>query len=75
METKKEELKALKKDLDERTTELNETRGVEIEMRNKLEEHQKALAELQRKGRHWEDKLSKLSMQNIRYANDSAKGE
>jgi structural maintenance of chromosome 4 len=57
----------LKLELDEKTTELNENRGVEIEMRNKLEEAQKALAETQRKIRHWEDKLSKVVFQNIRY--------
>lgn len=63
--TKKQELKALKAELDEKTDELNETRAMEIEMRNKLEENQKALAENQQRLRHWNDKLSKIVLQNI----------
>lgn len=64
IDEKKEELGELKKELDTRTAELNETRGVEIEMRNKLEESQKALGEAQKRLKHWEEKLSKLSLQN-----------
>lgn len=45
--------------------ELNETRATEIEMRNKLDENQKALAENQKRSRYWEEKLSKLSVQNV----------
>ncbi|PNY25856.1 Structural maintenance of chromosomes protein [Tolypocladium capitatum] len=62
---KKKELVAFKKELDERTSELNESRVVEIEMRNKLEENQKALAENQKRLRYWNEKLSKLVLQNI----------
>lgn len=62
---KKKELAALKKELDEKTSELNESRAVEIEMRNKLEENQKALAENQKRLRYWNEKLSKLVLQNI----------
>ncbi|KAK4676068.1 Structural maintenance of chromosomes protein 4 [Podospora pseudoanserina] len=62
---KKEELSTLKAELDEKTTELNATRAVEIEMRNKLEENQKVLKETQRQLAYWENKLSKLSLQNI----------
>lgn len=65
LETKKGELKALKNELDEKTAELNETRAVEIEMRNKLDENQKVLAENQKRSRYWEDKLSKLKLQNL----------
>lgn len=64
IDEKKEELSELKKDLDARAAELNETRGVEIEMRNKLEENQKALGEAQKRLRHWQEKHSKLSLQN-----------
>ncbi|KIL89998.1 structural maintenance-chromosome 4 [Fusarium avenaceum] len=63
--SKKKELKALKGELDEKAAELNETRAVEIEMRNKLEENQKALTENQARLRHWNDKLSKIVLQNI----------
>ncbi|KAJ9659787.1 Structural maintenance of chromosomes protein 4 [Coniosporium apollinis] len=65
LETKKEELQALKSELDAKTAELNETRGIEIDMRNQLEENQKTLAENQKRLRHWQDKLSKLTIQNI----------
>ena len=34
-------------------------------MRNKLEESQKVLKDYQRKIAHWEDKLSKLTLQNV----------
>ncbi|POR31602.1 Structural maintenance of chromosomes protein [Tolypocladium paradoxum] len=62
---RKKELMAFKKELDEKTSELNESRAVEIEMRNKLEENQKALAENQKRLRYWNEKLSKLVLQNI----------
>ena len=65
LETKKEELASLKAELDEKTRELNETRAVEIEMRNKLEENQKVRAENEKQTQYWEQKLSKLTIQNI----------
>ncbi|KAI9830248.1 MAG: hypothetical protein M1819_005775 [Sarea resinae] len=65
LESSKEELSALKVELDEKTAELNGTRAVEIEMRNKLEENQKILAENQKRGRYWQEKLSKLSLQSV----------
>lgn len=55
----------MKKELDEKTAELNETRAVEIEMRNKLEESQKVLNEFMKKQRFYQDKLSKLSYQSV----------
>ncbi|ROW00099.1 hypothetical protein VSDG_03577 [Cytospora chrysosperma] len=65
LSAKKQELAEMKSELDEKTAELNATRAVEIEMRNKLEENQKALAENQKKVRYWEDKHSKLVLQDI----------
>ncbi|KKK20217.1 hypothetical protein AOCH_005760 [Aspergillus ochraceoroseus] len=65
LEAKKSELKALKAELDEKVAELNETRATEIEMRNKLEENQKALTENEKRSRYWQEKLSKLTLQNI----------
>lgn len=67
LESKKEALAALKAELDEKTAELNGIRGVEIEMRNKLEENQKVLAENQKRSQYWHEKLSKLSINNIRF--------
>lgn len=65
LEDRKEELQALKAQLDEHIAELNETRGAEVEMRNKLEENQKILLDNQKRLRYWEEKLSKLSLQNV----------
>lgn len=45
--------------------EINESRAVEIEMRNKLEEGQKGLNENQKKQAYFHDKLSKLIYQNV----------
>ncbi|KAJ4508549.1 Structural maintenance of chromosomes protein 4 [Exophiala dermatitidis] len=64
-ESMKEELAALKKDLDTQTSELNSTRAIEIEMKNKLEEHQKILADNNKKSRYWAEKLSKLALHDI----------
>lgn len=62
---KKKELAQVKAELDEKTAELNATRAVEIEMRNKLEESHKILADNQKKLKHWEHMLSKLTLTNI----------
>jgi structural maintenance of chromosome 4 len=62
---KKKGLSALKSELDEKTAALNEIRAVEIEMRNKLEENQKVLGENQKRLRYWNEKLGKLSLQNV----------
>jgi structural maintenance of chromosome 4 len=47
--------------------EINESRALEIEMRNKLEEGQKGLNEYQRKQAHFHDKLSKLTYHDVKY--------
>ncbi len=65
LEVMKQELAKLKSELDEKTAELNATRALEIEMRNKLEESQKVLVENQRRLRYWDEKLSKLVLQDI----------
>ena len=62
---KKDELTDMKKNVDKQTSELNETRAAEIEMKNKLEENQKILNDNQKKGRYWHEKLSKLSLHDI----------
>ena len=62
---KKQELTTLKAELDEKTAELNEIRAIEIEMRNKLEENQKVLGENQKRLKYWNEKLSKLALQNV----------
>ncbi|KAL6696539.1 RecF/RecN/SMC N terminal domain-containing protein [Trichoderma pleuroticola] len=62
---KKKDMKKLKAELDGKIAELNESRAVEIEMRNKLEENHKVLTDNQKRLRYWEDKLSKLALQDI----------
>jgi structural maintenance of chromosome 4 len=66
LEKKKDELAEFKEGLDEKMTELNQTRAAEIEMKNKLEEYQKMLADNQKRSKHWQSELGKLSFQNVR---------
>ncbi|RMZ84160.1 hypothetical protein DV738_g782, partial [Chaetothyriales sp. CBS 135597] len=61
----KEELKEMKKEVDVRTAELNETRKAEIEMKNKLEENTKILVDNQKKAKYWQEKLGKLELHDI----------
>ena len=63
---KEEEMVAIKAELAEKTAELNETRAVEIEMRNKLEENQKVQAENQKRLKYWGEKLGKLTLQQLK---------
>lgn len=65
LEMRKEELQALKTELDKKNAELNETRALEIEMRNELEEGLKTLNDFQKKQAYFHDKLGKLTYQNI----------
>ena len=65
LETRKEALVTLKAELDSQTSALDSTRATEIEMRNKLEENQKILAENQKKNRYWTEKLSRLTLHDI----------
>lgn len=65
-DSKQEEHNVSKAELDRLTTELNESRGVEIDMRNRLEENQKALSENLKRLKYWQEKLGKLSLQNVR---------
>lgn len=65
LNVKQEELAALKRELDDKTAELNQTRAIEIEMRNKLEENQKVQSENQKRLKYWNEKLSKLSIQSV----------
>jgi structural maintenance of chromosome 4 len=60
-------LKELKETLDERRADLNTTRGTEIEMRNRLEEHQKVLGDNQKRAKHWTEKLNNLEFNEFRY--------
>jgi structural maintenance of chromosome 4 len=55
-------LKELKESLDERRGALTTTRAEEIEMRNRLEEHQKVLVDNQKRAKHWNEKLKHLDL-------------
>lgn len=65
LETSKDQLATFKENLEEKTSELNATRAAEIEMRNKLEEHTKTLADNQKRSRHWLAELQKLALQDV----------
>lgn len=65
LEEKMEVLEQMKKSLEEHREELNNTRGAEVDMRNQLEENNKHLAENQKGLRHWQEKRSKLTLQNV----------
>lgn len=66
LDMKKDDLEAMKVSVDEKTAAINEARGIEMEVRNKLEEHQKVLLENQKRLKYWQEKFSKLALQNIR---------
>ncbi|KAF3934287.1 hypothetical protein ABW19_dt0204188 [Dactylella cylindrospora] len=65
LEQFKEKLAEIKEELDEKAAEINKTRAAEIEMKNTLEQHQKAFADNQKRLVHWKDKFGKLSLQNL----------
>lgn len=65
LDVKKDELEVVKEELDAKKKEMNETRAVEIEMRNKLEQHQKSLTENRKRYKHWEEKLGKLNLHQL----------
>jgi structural maintenance of chromosome 4 len=67
LSVKADELKELKESLDERRAALTTTRGEEIEMRNRLEEHQKVLVDNQKRGKHWMEKLNHLALNELRF--------
>ena len=58
-------MKELKESLDERRNALNNTRGEEIEMRNRIEEHQKVLVDNQKRAKHWTEKLKHLTLNEL----------
>ncbi|KAB5542450.1 RecF/RecN/SMC [Coniochaeta sp. 2T2.1] len=66
LQVKKAELAELKADLDTKTDELNATRAEEEEMKHKLEENHKVLVDNQKRLQHWEAKLSKLRLQDVK---------
>ena len=67
MSVKADQLNELREQLDERRAALTATRGEEIEMRNRLEEHQKLLADNQKRAKHWTEKLCNLSLNELRW--------
>lgn len=56
----------MKASVDEKSAEITAARTIELEMRNQLEEHQKVLAENQKRLKYWQEKLSKLTLQDLR---------
>ncbi|KAK6537942.1 hypothetical protein TWF694_010838 [Orbilia ellipsospora] len=65
LEECKEKLASLKEELDDKLGEINKTRAAEIEMKNTLEQHLKALTDNQKRFDHWREKFAKLSIQSL----------
>ena len=73
---RKDEVEVVKDELSEKKKQINETKAVEIEMKNKLEQHQKGLAENQRRLASWDEKMGKLTMIQLKdYGVVVAEGE
>lgn len=68
LDSKREALEAMKASVEEKTAEVTAARTIELDMRNQLEEHQKVLAENQKRLKYWQEKLSKLTLQALRCA-------
>jgi structural maintenance of chromosome 4 len=66
LSVKADQLNELREQLDERRAAVTATRGEEIEMRNRLEEHQKVLADNQKRAKHWAEKLRNLALNELR---------
>ena len=63
---KTDQLNELREQVDERRVALTATRGEEIDLRNRLEEHQKVLADNQKRAKHWTEKLRNLTFNEFR---------
>ncbi|KAK9361374.1 RecF/RecN/SMC [Lipomyces starkeyi] len=67
VEERQEKLKEMKEDLDARMKEINAFRKSEIEIRNKIEAHEKELRENKTRLKHWSEKLIALSLHDVGY--------
>ncbi|GAB5591511.1 Structural maintenance of chromosomes protein 4 [Umbelopsis nana] len=65
MESKKSNLEELKEQLDTKSDIISKIRAVEMEIKNQTDDYQKALADNERKAEHWQDQISKLTLQRI----------
>ncbi|KAK9365403.1 RecF/RecN/SMC [Lipomyces kononenkoae] len=65
MEERQEKLKELKEDLDARMKEINAFKKAEVEIRNKIEAHEKEVREDKTRLKHWAEKLSSLSLIDV----------
>ncbi|KAI9257368.1 hypothetical protein BDA99DRAFT_441174 [Phascolomyces articulosus] len=66
MEEKQKEIDDFKNSLDQKNKEINELRKSEIEIKNKLENYQRSLADNQRKVVHWNEQRAKLSLHSYK---------
>jgi structural maintenance of chromosome 4 len=65
VDSKRIELEEMKEQLDTKSEIISKIRAVEIEIKNQMEDYQKALSDNLRKAEHWQDQISKLSLQRI----------
>lgn len=59
------QLKVIKEELDAEMSGINAFRAKELELRNKLDDHKKRHTEDRKRLVHWQDKLEKLSIQEL----------
>ncbi|KAK9239271.1 RecF/RecN/SMC [Lipomyces kononenkoae] len=65
MEERQEKLKELKEDLDARMKEINAFKKAEVEIRNKIEAHEKELRDDKTRLKNWAEKLISLSLIDV----------
>ncbi|KAG0213303.1 hypothetical protein BGX33_002962 [Mortierella sp. NVP41] len=75
MEEKKEEMEELKLDLDGKLKVIDRIRTAEVEMRNKVDDLKRSLAEHERRLKHWRDLLKELTIQEVDYDEDEIVAE
>ncbi|KAK9479861.1 RecF/RecN/SMC [Lipomyces japonicus] len=71
VEEKQEQLQAMKDGLDTCLKDINAVKKAEIEIRNKIEGHEKEIKDNKSKLKHWSDKLQELSLHDLNEENES----
>lgn len=59
-------MERIKKDLDEKTAEINSLRKSEVEIKNKLEDYQRSETDNKRRVANLTEQISKLSLNNYK---------
>ncbi|KAK0555450.1 Structural maintenance of chromosomes protein 4 [Tilletia horrida] len=65
LETKQDERDEIKSQLDESAETINAFRSFEMEMKQKIDDHERSFADNEKKLKHWEEKLKRLELHEI----------